>query len=310
VSAVAGAPGSGLTLRALLQVAVLALVWGCNWPVLKMGVSLLPPLTFRALTLPFAALGLLVVAKLSGESIRLPRRLWGEVALLALLNIGGWNALVLFGVAQLPAGRSVIIAYTMPIWTVLFSLVLLREPFGRRKAAGLVLGMAGLALLVGDDIRQLQRAPTAMLFILGASTCWALGTVLLRKWKPPLPPNALSGWMMLLGWVPIALLAPALAPGPMPALTGGAWFAILYNVFLAGTLAHWAWFTLVRTLPVAVSSMASLPVPIVGVFAGMLVLGERPGPWEWTALALVLCAMLAVLWPGRSAKPIVTAPSE
>ena len=310
MSAAAGAPGSGLTLRALLQVAVLALVWGCNWPVLKMGVSLLPPLTFRALTLPFAALGLLVVAKLSGESIRLPRRLWGEVALLALLNIGGWNALVLFGVAQLPAGRSVIIAYTMPIWTVLFSLVLLREPFGRRKAAGLVLGMAGLALLVGDDIRQLQRAPTAMLFILGASTCWALGTVLLRKWKPPLPPNALSGWMMLLGWVPIALLAPALAPGPMPALTGGAWFAILYNVFLAGTLAHWAWFTLVRTLPVAVSSMASLPVPIVGVFAGMLVLGERPGPWEWTALALVLCAMLAVLWPGRSAKPIVTAPSE
>ena len=310
MSAVAGAPGSGLTLRALLQVAVLALVWGCNWPVLKMGVSLLPPLTFRALTLPFAALGLLAVAKLSGESIRLPRRLWGEVALLALLNIGGWNALVLFGVAQLPAGRSVIIAYTMPIWTVLFSLVLLREPFGRRKAAGLVLGMAGLALLVGDDIRQLQRAPTAMLFILGASTCWALGTVLLRKWKPPLPPNALSGWMMLLGWVPIALLAPALAPGPMPALTGGAWFAILYNVFLAGTLAHWAWFTLVRTLPVAVSSMASLPVPIVGVFAGMLVLGERPGPWEWTALALVLCAMLAVLWPGRTAKPIVTAPSE
>ena len=310
MSAVAGAPGSGLTLRALLQVAVLALVWGCNWPVLKMGVSLLPPLTFRALTLPFAALGLLAVAKLSGESIRLPRRLWGEVALLALLNIGGWNALVLFGVAQLPAGRSVIIAYTMPIWTVLFSLVLLREPFGRRKAAGLVLGMAGLALLVGDDIRQLQRAPTAMLFILGASTCWALGTVLLRKWKPPLPPNALSGWMMLLGWVPIALLAPALAPGPMPALTGGAWFAILYNVFLAGTLAHWAWFTLVRTLPVAVSSMASLPVPIVGVFAGMLVLGERPGPWEWTALALVLCAMLAVLWPGRSAKPIATAPSE
>jgi drug/metabolite transporter (DMT)-like permease len=303
VTTSAGAPAAGLSLGALAQVAVLALVWGCNWPVLKMGVSLLPPLTFRGLTLPFAALGLLAVAKLSGESIRLPRRLWGEVALLALLNIGGWNALVLFGVAQLPAGRSVIIAYTMPIWTVLFSLVLLREPFGRRKAVGLVLGMAGLALLVGDDLRQLQRAPTAMLYILGASTCWALGTVLLRKWKPPVPPNALSGWMMLLGWVPIALLAPLVSPGPLPELSGRAWFAILYNVFLAGTLAHWAWFTLVRTLPVAVSSMASLPVPVVGVFAGMLVLGERPRAGEWLALALVLGAMVAVLWPGRAAKP-------
>ena len=312
MSAAAGGPGSGLTLRSLVPVALLALLWGCNWPVLKLGVSLLPPLTFRALTLPFAALGMLAVAKLSGESIRVPRRLWGEVATLALLNIGGWNALVLFGVAQLPAGRSVIIAYTMPIWAVLFSLVLLHEPLGRRKAAGLVLGMAGLALLLGDDIRQLQRAPTAALFILGASTCWALGTVLLRMWKPPLPPNALAGWMMLLGWVPIALLAPVVAPGPLPTLGGGAWFAILYNIFLAGTLAHWAWFTLVRTLPVAVSSMSSLPVPIVGVFAGMVVLGERPGPWEWAALALVVCAMVAVLWPGGTTRPAAaaTVPSE
>jgi drug/metabolite transporter (DMT)-like permease len=299
-----------LTLRALVPVAVLALVWGCNWPVLKMGVSLLPPLTFRGLTLPFAALGMLAVAKLSGESIRLPRRLWGEVAVLALLNIGGWNALVLFGVAQLPAGRSVIIAYTMPIWTVLISLALLHEPLDRRKLVGLALGMAGMALLLGDDVRQLQRAPTATLFILAASVCWAFGTVLLRKWKPPLPPTALSGWMMLLGWVPIALLAPIVAPGPLPELTGRAWFAILYNVFLAGTLAHWAWFTLVRTLPIAVSSMASLPVPIVGVFAGMLVLGERPGPGEWTALALVLCAMIGVLWPGRATKAPAPAPSE
>jgi drug/metabolite transporter (DMT)-like permease len=310
VTGPAGPQAPALDARALFPVAVLALVWGCNWPVLKMGVSLLPPLTFRGLTLPFAALGMLAVAKLSGESIRVPRRLWGEVAVLAFFNIAGWNALVLFGVAQLPAGRSVIIAYTMPLWTVLFSLGLLHEPLGRRKLVGLALGMAGMALLLGDDIRQLQRAPTATLFILAASVCWAFGTVLLRKWKPPLPPTALSGWMMLLGWVPIALLAPIVAPGPLPELTGRAWFAILYNVFLAGTLAHWAWFTLVRTLPIAVSSMASLPVPIVGVFAGMLVLGERPGPGEWTALALVVCAMIAVLWPGRATKPPAPAPGE
>ena len=83
-------------------------------------------------------------------------------------------------------------------------------------------------------------------------------------------------------------------------LSGAAWFAILYNIFLAGTLAHWAFFTLARTLPVAVSSMSSLPVPIVGVFAGMLLLGERPGPPEWAALVLVVAAMIAVL---RTPKP-------
>ena len=293
-----------LTAAALIPVAVLTLVWGCNWPVLKMGVAELAPLTFRALTLPFAALGLLAVSKLSGDSIRIPRPLWGKAVVLATFNIAVWNGLVLFGLQQLPAGRSAILAYTMPIWGVLFSLALLHEPLSMRKGVGMVLGMLGMGVLLGEDIRHLERTPTAALLILGAAVAWAFGTVLLRKWRLPLPQNALSGWMMLLGSIPLTLLAPLLAPAPLHAPSATAWFALLYNIFLAGTLAHWAWFTLARTLPVAISSMAVLPVPIVGVFAGMLVLGERPGPSEWTALALVVAALVAVLWaPKPSAAP-------
>ncbi len=297
----AGSPAAATTISAssLLPVAVLTLIWGCNWPVLKIGVTEIAPLTFRTITLPLAALGLLAVARLSGDSIRVPRALWGKVAALALFNIALWNGLVLFGVQQLPAGRSAIIAYTMPIWSVLFSLVLLSEPLGWRRVAGMALGMLGMALLLGDDIRHLRRTPTAALLILGAAIGWALGTVLLRKWKLPIAQNTLSGWMMLLGWMPIALLAPLFAPAPLAMPSASGWFALVYNVFLAGTLAHWAWFTLARTLPVAVSSMSSLPVPIVGVFSGMLILGERPGASEWTALALVVAAMVLVLWSPR-----------
>src|ERR1700675_1292461 len=86
----------------LLLVAILTLLWGCNWPVLKLGVTELAPLTFRAATLPFAALGLLLIAKLSGDSVRIPRPWWGRVAALALFNIAAWNALILFGVQQMP----------------------------------------------------------------------------------------------------------------------------------------------------------------------------------------------------------------
>ena len=291
----------GITSAALFPVAVLTLLWGCNWPVLKMGVSEIPPLTFRSLTLPFAALGMLAVARASGDSIRVPRALWGRVATLALFNIALWNGFVLFGLQQLPAGRSAILAYTMPVWSVLLSLVLLSEPLSGRRIVGMALGMLGMGVLLGDDIRHFQRTPTAALLILCAAIGWALGTVLLRKWKLPLPQNTLSGWMMLLGWSPLVVLAPFFSPGPLAAPSPGAWFAILYNIFLAGTLAHWAWFRLARTLPVAVSSMASLPVPIVGVFAGMIVLGERPGTSEWIALALVVAAMVAVL---TSPKPV------
>jgi len=91
--------------RQLLLVLLLTLVWGCTWPVLKMGLTELAPLTFRALTLPFAALSLLAVSKLSGASLRIPRRLWPKVAALALFNIAFWNGLTLFGLQQLPAGN-------------------------------------------------------------------------------------------------------------------------------------------------------------------------------------------------------------
>ena len=285
-----------ITAAQLVPVAVLALVWGVNWPVLKLGVTEIAPLTFRALTLPFAALGLLGIAKATGDSIRIPRTLWTKVAILGIANITGWNGLLLFGVQQLPAGRSAIIAFTMPMWSVLFSLALLHEPLSARKVAGLALGMLGMGVLLGDDVRHIQRSPTAALLVLGAAICWAFGTVLLRKWKPPLPQNALTGWMMLLGWIPLAMLAPFFDGAPLHSLSAVAWFALVYNMFLAGTLAHWAWYSLARTLPVALSSMSSLPVPIVGVFSGMLLLGERPGPGEWTALALVVAAMVAVLW--------------
>lgn len=285
--------------HAFAPIAILALVWGCNWPVLKLGVTDVAPLTFRAVTLPFAAVGLLLVARATGDPVTVPREWWWRVIVLSFFNIAGWNAVVLFGLQQLPAGRSAIIAYTMPIWATLIAMAALHEPLNRRKIVGLVLGMLGMLVLLGDDIRHVRSTPVGVLLILLAAILWAIGTVLLRKWKPPMAQNTLSGWMMLVGWLPIAIVAPFFETHPASYflhLPWTAWFAIAYNIFLAGTLAHWAWFRLARTLPVAVSSLASLPVPVVGVFAGMIVLGERPGVAEFVALGLVLSSLVAVLF--------------
>ena len=299
------------TARAALPILVLTLVWGCNWPVLKMGVTELAPLTFRSLTLPLAALGLLLVARASGDAIRVPRALWPKLIVLALFNIGCWNGFVLFGVQQLPAGRSAILAYTMPIWATLIAAIVLHERLSARKLVGLALGVAGMSVLIGEQIGVVRAAPSGALLILAAAITWAMGTVLLRKWQLPIAQNTLSGWMMLLGWIPLAVLAPFFDPQPLATelanLSARGWFAIGYNIFLAGTLAHWAWFTLARTLPVAVSSLSSLPVPVVGVLSGMLVLGERPGAQEWIALALVVAALFTVLFQ-PSARRIDAAP--
>jgi drug/metabolite transporter (DMT)-like permease len=128
---------------------------------------------------------MLVVSGLSGHSIRIPRAWWGRVAILALLNIAAWNGLILFGVQQMPAGRSAILAYTMPVWSVLISLFLLHEPLSKRKVIGLLLGMAGMIVLIGDDLRSVQHSPVGAMFILAAAITWALGTVMLQL-QPPI----------------------------------------------------------------------------------------------------------------------------
>jgi len=138
--------------------------------------------------------------------------------------------------------------------------------------------------------------------------------VLLRKWKPPIAQNTLSGWMMFMGWLPLAIAAPFFETHPASYLLhlhASTWFAILYNILLAGTLAHWAWFTLARTLPVAVSSLSSLPVPVVGVFSGMIFLGERPGLTEFLALGLVIASLFAVLFqPSQMRKEMPAAAAD
>jgi len=291
--------------RAALPILMLALVWGCNWPVLKMGVTELAPLTFRALTLPFAALGMLAITRLSGDSIRIPRAQWRHLGALALFNITGWNGFVLFGVQQLPAGRSAILAYTMPIWATAIAAFVVHEPISRRKLAGLALGAAGMAVLIGEQIVVVRAAPFGAIMIVIAAILWAFGTVLLRKWRPQVPQNALSGWMMLVGWIPLTLIAPFFDPQPLAAqlahLSPRGWFAVVYNILFAGALANLAWFMLARSLPVAVSSLSSLPVPVVGVISGMILLGERPGLQEWIALALVVAALFTVMFKPRDA---------
>ena len=286
----------------LMLVVVLSLTWGCNWPVLKLGVTELAPLTFRASTLGFSGLGLLLVSLLTGETIRVERKLWSRLIALSLVNITGWSALIVYGVQLLPAGRSAILSYTMPIWGVLFSLWLLHEPLSRRKLLGLALGVGGMAVLLGEDIVSLRRAPVGSLLVIAAAIAWGFGTVLLRRWALPVPQTTLTGWMMLIGWIPIAIAAPIVDPhawSSLAAMSGTAWFAVLYNIFISGSVANWAWFRMARTMPVVVSSLSSLPVPVVGVISGMIVLDERPGASEFVALAMVIASLAAVMLPAR-----------
>jgi drug/metabolite transporter (DMT)-like permease len=278
------------------------LAWGFNWAAIKAALTGVDPWTFRTLCLGFGSAILFAVLRAGGQRLAVPRDQWPRLALLAFLNITCWNLLVAFGMTMIPAGRGAILAYTMPAWAIPLSVWVLGERFTARKALGLALGMAGLALVLGETAIDLGAAPLGSLLVLGAAVSWALGTVLQKRFPVAMAPGPYTAWIMLLGGVPI--FVGTLFFGDFAALghiSTPAALGVAYNVFIAFAFAHWAWITVATSVPVSVFSLSTLVIPVLGVISGMIFLGERPTWAEYGGLALVLGSLLTVVLPARQA---------
>jgi drug/metabolite transporter (DMT)-like permease len=278
----------------------LTLVWGFNWTAMKVAIADIAPLTFRTLCLGLGSGVLFAFLRASGQPLAIPRAQWQRLALLAFFNITCWNILVVFGLAHMPSGRAAILAYTMPAWAIPLSVLLLGERLTARKLSGLALGMAGMALLVWDEFHRIQGAPLGALLVLGAAFSWAIGTLLQKKYPVDAPLAAYTAWLMLLGGVPIyagALLLEDFSKLADVSLTSA--LGAAYNVLLAFAWAHWAWIKLATSVSVTVFSLSMLVIPVVGVFSGMLFLGEQPGWPEYLALAFVLGSLATVVVPQK-----------
>lgn len=277
----------------------LTFAWGFNWTAMKVALAEFTPWIFRSLCLAFGTLVLFGVARLAGNDLRIPKNLWFRLSVLALFNVTIWNMMIAFGLMMIPSGRAAILAFTMPVWSVPLSAWLLGEQITPRKVGALFLGMAGMGLLLGEDLATLGRAPLGALLALGAAFSWAIGTVLQKRWPLGLPMGTFTGWTMLLGGLPIfagTLIFESDAWRPVGA---GALLALVYNIFIAFAFAYWAWFKIASTVSVTVSSISVLSVPIVGVLSGIVFLGERPSVQEYAALVCVVLAVLAVNLPAK-----------
>ncbi len=277
----------------------LTLGWGFNWTAMKVSLSEVSPWTFRTFCLAGGAAILFTVLRAARTPLAVPRAEWRRLAVLAFFNITCWNILVAYGVSMIPSGRAAIIAYTMPVWAIPLSVWLLGERMNGRKLVGIFLGMAGLALLLAEQVSTLQAAPAGVLLVLGAAFTWAVGTVLQKKFPVSVPVSVFTAWIMLIGGAPIVLVAAIADLGRHPPISLEAWLAIAYNVFVAFAWAHWAWMKIATSVSVTVFALSMLLIPVVGVISGMLFLGERPSWHEYGAMLLILGALGTVVVPQR-----------
>src|SRR3954468_17660546 len=187
----------------LLCLLVTAVGWGLNWPVMKLLLREWPPLAARGTAGIAAALGLALLAVLRGQRLAVPPRAIPRLLLAAALNVTAWMGLATVSLLLLTAGEGALLVYTMPIWATLLAWLILGERPNARGLAGLALGVAGLAVLLGGGGHGLGagRLPGVAL-ALGAAVLFALGTVVLRS-ALGLPPLAATAWQVGLGCIPL-----------------------------------------------------------------------------------------------------------
>ncbi|MBS0430442.1 MAG: EamA family transporter [Proteobacteria bacterium] len=261
----------------------LTLAWGLNWPVMKLGVTDYPPITFRALSL------------------------WLGVPVLGATNMFVWHVCIIVALKELSSGRAAILGYTMPIFSALLGAWLFGTRLAGRAWLGVGAAALGVALLLWHAIAGLSGKPGYMALALFAAATWALGTQLLRRTRMPVPTLAISFWMTTLTAVVMAVLAVLLERPQWKAPSAPTWAAIVYNAVLIFGFAHAAWFALARELPPIASTLSVMLIPVLGVFSGALWLGEVLHWQDWAAVALMVVAIAAVLSPAasRTAAPAV-----
>jgi drug/metabolite transporter (DMT)-like permease len=288
-----------LSRQQLVILVLLTLTWGLNWPVMKLGVTGFPPLTFRALSmwlgLPVLAVGLLVLK----VPFRIPREHWRELVWLSATNMFVWHICIILAVRTLSSGRAAILGYTMPIFSAVIGALLFSTALTRRGWIGVSAAALGVFLLLWHELTQLAGRPVGVMLALVAAACWGLGTQSLRRTSIPQPALTISFWMTVLTAVLMAVLAVLFEAGDWHLPDTTVSFAILYNAVVIFGFAHAAWTYLARGLPPVASTLSVMMIPVLGVFSGAIWLKEVVHWQDGAAVVLMMVAIASVLWPAR-----------
>jgi drug/metabolite transporter (DMT)-like permease len=279
---------------ALIALGILSLIWGFNWIVMKSVLVYVGPMTFSALRYVFGTVVLFVVLYLRGEA--LAPTPWRDTLLIGIAQTTGFQILVQFALVTGGAGKTALLAYTMPFWVVPLAWAVLGDRPSARQWACIGLAAIGLVLIL-EPWDGLGGALSSGLALAGGA-CWAIGTVLAKRLfhNAAISPLRLTAWQMLYGTIFISALALCLherATEWSPLLIG----ALVYNGVLSSGLAWALWLFVVYRLPANVAGLASLITPLVGVGFAWALLGERPDTAETSGIVLMVAALFGVLRP-------------
>jgi drug/metabolite transporter (DMT)-like permease len=272
--------------------AITSVGWGFNWPVTKFLLGELPPLTLRGVTGVIGALLLASLALARGQSLKVDRALWPRLLLAAMLNVTGWMVLMGLALLWLPASEAALIAYTMPVWASMLAWPVLGERPTWLRTISLVMAFAGLAAIMGGNgISASSAKLPGILMALAGSIGFALGTVLSKRLPLAMSPIPAAAWQIGLGCFPVAIVGLAIETTHLDKLSQIGWWLLIYSTLIQFCIAYVSWFAALARLPASVAAIGTMAVPVIGVVASAIALGEPLGPTQIVALLFTLAGV-------------------
>jgi drug/metabolite transporter (DMT)-like permease len=271
-----------------LCLVVTAFGWALNWPLMKLLLQQWPPLFARGLAGTLAAVIFAALALSRRQSLKVPREALPRLVFASFTNVFAWMGFGTMAMKYVTVGEGALIAYTMPIWAMLFAWPFRHVRPTLRDVAALVLGIAGVALLLGADGFAFTAGKlTGIALALACAILFALGNVLNRK-ALPMPPLVVVAWQVGLGCLVMLVLGVAFEQPNYAAIKPIGIACFVYMTLVPMGLCYLTWFETLRRLPPSSASTGMLLVPLIGVISAAFILGEPLGPREVVAVVLVL----------------------
>jgi drug/metabolite transporter (DMT)-like permease len=279
---------------------LLAAIWGASFLFIRIAVPVLGPAPLITARVILAAAALLLYAAAARQPVLIRHR-WRSLLLLGAINAAIPFTLIAFAELRLPASLAAVLNATNPLFTALVAAVWLGDALTPKRLGGLVLGLTGVAVVVGWS--PLRLSPVVLLSVgasLLAACCYAVGGVYARARFQGMPPLALAIGQQLGAGAVLLPLAVARPPVHTPSLSVA--LAVVALALLSTSIAYLLYFFLMARVGPTSTHTYSFLVPLFGILWSVLFLGEQAPVGMLAGLALILASIMFVTgtrWPRR-----------
>ncbi len=304
-------PGSSSRARVLLSFAAVYLFWGSTYAAIRVAGEHLPPPVVSATRCVLSTLLMIVIARVQGKSLRVPKGEGPKLALVGLLFMSGNNMLLTWGETIVPSGFASLLVSTTPILIALLERFLPGgEPLNKRGWAGTLLGTAGIAVLVWPSLKGMglpaphgaatsvqagDHAALGSLICLLAALSWAIGSVLSRRFRFRADTFVATGWQI--GMAGLFNTAFALVTGGFhrAVWTWHGFEAVAYLAVFGSLVGLVAFTYLLQNVAVSKVATYAFINPMIAVLLGVVLLRERLVASEITGMAVIVAAVAMVV---------------